>query len=145
MSSYIQSQLNKDESVIYSAKLHWWIYARAALLTLVGIITFMSETHIGYLLIITGILAFILSFLQVITTELAITNKRVIAKFGIIRRSTYEQQISKIDGCHLEQSIFGRILGFASIGIRGSGGVSTPIPYIAAPDLFKRRLAEQVI
>ncbi|UOO81955.1 PH domain-containing protein [Uruburuella testudinis] len=74
------------------------------------------------------------------TTELALTNKKVIAKFGFIRRSTIELNLDKVESISVEQGFIGRIFNFGSIVVRGTGGSQAPIPYIAQPLEFRRQV-----
>ena len=76
------------------------------------------------------------------TTELAITNRRIIAKFGFLRRDTIEINLSKIESIRVEQSIFGRMLNYGSLVIIGTGGSREPIPEIVDPLEFRRRYDE---
>jgi len=76
------------------------------------------------------------------TTELAITNKRVIAKFGLIRRDTIEINLPKIESIRVEQGILGRIFGFGSVLVAGAGNPQAPIPGISAPIRFRNRFFE---
>jgi uncharacterized membrane protein YdbT with pleckstrin-like domain len=54
--------------------------------------------------------------------EFAITNKRVIIKTGLISRKTFEMNHSKIESVNVDQGIVGRILGYGTVRIVGSGG-----------------------
>ncbi|CAI1715215.1 Bacterial membrane flanked domain [Serratia quinivorans] len=76
--------------------------------------------------------------IKIITTELALTNKRIIAKFGFIRRSTVELRLEKVESIGVDQSILGRILGYGTIVVKGTGGTATPIPSISKPLEFRR-------
>lgn len=76
------------------------------------------------------------------TTELAITNKRVIAKFGLISRKTIEINISKVESIQVDQSIIGRIFNYGSLVISGAGNPQAPIPKIDDPICFRRKFSE---
>lgn len=82
-------------------------------------------------------------YIQVKTTELAITNRRTIAKFGWIRRSTIEMYNLKIESIQVEQGIAGRIFNYGSIILSGAGNPQAPIPGIADPMAFRRALLQQ--
>lgn len=145
MANYIENQLLAGEEVQYKAQTHWSVYLRGLFLITSGLILMPSGVKgLPMLLILLGIIALCWAFIQQNTTELAITNKRVVAKFGVLRRHTFEQQLSKIEGINLDQGMLGRILGYASIVVRGTGGGQTPIPYIGQPDAFKRELVARV-
>jgi uncharacterized membrane protein YdbT with pleckstrin-like domain len=77
-----------------------------------------------------------------LTTELVITNRRIIAKFGVIRRSTIELNLSKIESIRVEQGLLGRLLNYGDIMLIGTGGSQEPIPRISHPLEFRRRYAE---
>ena len=72
------------------------------------------------------------------TTELAITNRRIVSKSGIIKRTTIELRLDKIESIKVDQGIMGRILNFGSITISGTGGDQTPIERIADPLRFQK-------
>ncbi|WP_200883498.1 PH domain-containing protein [Aquabacterium sp. NJ1] len=75
-------------------------------------------------------------------TELAFTNKRVIAKFGFISRHTVEIYLSKVESLQVSQGIFGRIFDFGTLIISGAGNPRAPIPGIDSPMLLRRLLME---
>lgn len=84
------------------------------------------------------------AFVKRQSTELAVTSKRIIAKFGFIRRSTIELNHSKVESFHVEQGVLGRILGFGTLSINGTGGGITPIPGIGDPLGFRRKAMEAI-
>jgi uncharacterized membrane protein YdbT with pleckstrin-like domain len=74
------------------------------------------------------------------TTELAVTSKRVIAKSGIIRRNVIDVANGKVEGVTYHQGIMGRIFGYGSVVVRGTGVGQVPIPFIGQPDYFKQEV-----
>jgi uncharacterized membrane protein YdbT with pleckstrin-like domain len=142
MASYVQGQLLPGEEIKYQTKVHWAVYLPTILLLgalIVGSSSAPPE-YVGFGVILL-VFMWIRAFLSRWTTELAITNKRVIAKFGFISRTTFEQQLVKIEGVNLKQSFWGRIMGYADIVVRGTGTGSTPIPGIDDPSEFQKQLA----
>jgi len=77
------------------------------------------------------------------STELAVTNKRIVAKFGFIRRSTVEIGVRKIESIQVHQGLLGRMFNFGSIVMAGSGNPQAPIPGISQPMEFRKRFLEQ--
>lgn len=143
--SYIESALLPGESVVTKAKIHWFIYISPVVITLLGIFLCVVSTQdtaivgvLGVLLAIFGIFRVVKAWLFCYSTELAVTTKRVIAKYGFIRRSTVEIKHDKIESLNVDQSIFGRIFNFGSVYITGSGGSKAPIPFIVNPIEFKK-------
>ncbi len=71
------------------------------------------------------------------TTELAVTDRRVIYKTGIFQRHSMEMNRSKVEPDGDNQKILGRILGYGTVGVRGTGGSFEPIPFIGEPLDFR--------
>jgi uncharacterized membrane protein YdbT with pleckstrin-like domain len=132
MSTYVENTLIKDEQIIYTGKISLWpqlhlIIAGFICLFLMGI----------------GLIFWLIAFIRYKTTELAFTNKRVIAKFGFISRKTIELNLTKVESIQVNQSIFGRIFNFGTLIISGAGNPQDPIPYISNPMTFRRVFMEQ--
>ncbi|MDR9944480.1 PH domain-containing protein [Enterobacter hormaechei subsp. xiangfangensis] len=71
------------------------------------------------------------------STELALTNQRVIAKVGLIRRNTVELRIEKVESLGINQGILGRIFNNGSIVIKCTGGTNTQIPKNKQPMQYR--------
>jgi uncharacterized membrane protein YdbT with pleckstrin-like domain len=71
------------------------------------------------------------------TTELAVTDRRVIYKAGLISRHTLEMNRSKIESVDVNQSLLGRVLSFGTIIVRGTGGSLEPIRLVRDPLHFR--------
>ena len=137
--SYVESNLTTGEQVIAYGKVHWYVYVPGAIIFLLGLTLVVATGVAGWFMVLVGAIFLIRGWIAASSTELAITNKRVIAKFGFIRRSTIELLHSKIEGFHVEQSIVGRILNFGTVIVNGTGAGKTPIPRIAAPLEFRKQ------
>ena len=125
---YIEDTISDDEKIVYVVQFHW-IYT---------FIAFMYLIFLGLLLI--GVFIFIKMMINKWTTERALTNTRYIQKIGWIARNTEEIGISKIEEVDLQQSILGRILGYGSISISGTGSGHILLKDIDAPLLFQKNL-----
>jgi uncharacterized membrane protein YdbT with pleckstrin-like domain len=131
MTSYIEGALIKDEKVIYTGHISLW--------SLSGWIV------LGFLLLAAfglGLIFWLVAYVKYKTTELAITNKRVIAKFGFISRRTVEININKIESIQVEQTVIGRIFNFGTLMIAGTGTTHAPIPGISKPLEFRKAFME---
>jgi len=131
MGSYVNRNLANDEQVMYEAQVSW---TSQWLLILLGLATVMVMG--------LGLIFWAAALINVLTTELVITNKRVIAKFGLISRKTVELKNSRVESVQVDQSIMGRILNFGSIVVSGAGGPQAPIPNISSPLAFRSKLNE---
>lgn len=148
---YVDRVLQPGEQVIYLTSLHWLVYLRAILLFILTIASLIGAAVVGgnYSLALQalagllGLLAIIAALRGLIwraTTELAVTDRRVIYKTGIFQRHTLEMNRSKIETVGVDQSILGRILGYGTVIVRGTGGSFEPIPFIGEPLRFRNHI-----
>jgi uncharacterized membrane protein YdbT with pleckstrin-like domain len=73
-------------------------------------------------------------------TELVITNKRLIAKFGLLSTQSIEIRLEKIESVRVGQSLIGRMLNYGDIVVTGTGSTFDPIRNIASPLAFRTAL-----
>ena len=156
---YVTRVLQPGETVVYATTLHWLVYFRSVILLLIGIgllvasqyvITGNSPQFNQYLTLgpqiaagvffLFAIIAALRALIRRATTELAITDRRVIYKAGLLRRRTIEINRSKVETVGVNQSILGRMLGFGTVVVRGTGGSFEPIPFIAEPLTFRNHI-----
>lgn len=128
--SYIDDSLVPGEVLVHRAYVSWWSVTGFVVL---GILLFV---------VVIGIFFLLYAWIRVRSTELAITNRRVIAKFGFIKRDTVEINLSKVEAVRVEQGFMGRMLNFGTILMTGTGGSIEPIPNIADPLVFRRKFME---
>lgn len=131
MSSYIESVLSNNEKVLYSAKVSVW-----SMLPLI-LLGFLLLPFYGL-----GLLLWLAAYIRYKTTELGVTDKKVIAKFGFIKRDTIELLLPKVESIQVKQSIFGRLLNYGSIIVSGAGNPQAPVPGIDAPMQFRKSFME---
>ena len=75
--------------------------------------------------------------IQRATTELAVTNRRIIHKTGLIRRHTVEMTRGQVESVDVDQSILGRFMNFGDIVVHGTGTTPEPFRFIADPLKFR--------
>ena len=145
--SYIEKNLMNAENILYRSKLHWVVFLWPLIWFIVAIIFFIGggdTASIGDLFVLIAILTGIASFINYTTSEFGITNKRVIVKVGFISRNSIEVLLNKVEGIQVKQGILGRILGYGSITVSGTGGTKDPFHKISAPLEFRKKVQEQI-
>jgi uncharacterized membrane protein YdbT with pleckstrin-like domain len=144
--SYIDENLLPDEHVVYRAELHWIIFARAILVLVVGLVlVFVPRIgQAGLVVLLLGVVMLVPPFVDYRTTELGVTNKRVIVKTGLVRRRTLELLLRQVEAISVDQSLLGRLLGFGSITLTGTGGVREVFHRVREPLELRRRIHGQV-
>ncbi len=160
MGAYVKRAMQPNETILYETQLHWIIYKMGIVITLLGFLVgrfvplpvkmFLGEsiatmvapatTYVAAGLIALGAFQLIASYIRQISTELVITDQRVIAKHGFIATTSYELMMTKVEGATIEQSIGGRLLGFGTLMVKGTGGGISPIDHVANPYRFHSHL-----
>ena len=127
--SYVDNILEPGEAVRYRTTISWTVYGPALW---VGLASFVAaylawKLFLGWLFLLTGALALIALFAIARayfvrwSTEIAVTDRRIIFKRGIIRRHTVEMNMQKVESVDVDQTLIGRLFNYGSVTIRGTG------------------------
>jgi len=150
--SYLDDHLLAGERIVYRARVHWSIFATAILVIALGIVLAIvlgvyqpAYWYAGAALAGIGLLLAIAPAIHYASSEFAVTDKRVVAKLGFIERESLETLLSKIEAIGVDQGIVGRMLGYGTITITGTGGTEESFPRIADPLEFRRQIQSQVV
>ena len=95
---------------------------------------------IAFLVLAMGLLRYAHMMIIKATTEIAITNKRLIYKRGLIARYVGEMNIDRIEGVNVLQGVWGRILNFGRVMVRGMGVGEVVLPSIEDPVKFRKSI-----
>jgi len=145
--SYIDQTLLADEHVVYRTALHWIIFGRAVVVLIAGIVVLIAFSHVplaGLAVVLVGVLLLVPPFIAYQTTELGVTNKRLITKVGFIRRRTLELLLRQVEAISVDQSLTGRMFNYGSITLTGTGGVREIFHRVREPLELRRRIQGQV-
>lgn len=127
MASYVESVLTPGERVLHLGRVsgwsQFWLWVLGALL-----LPFFG----------VGLIPLAIGWINLKTTELAVTERRVIAKFGLISRETIEIKVERIESMQVNQSVMGRLLGFGTIIFSGAGTPQLVVPSISEPLEFRK-------
>ena len=147
---YVRRVLQPGETIVYATRLHWWIYIHTILLSiaciiLAGAAVSTSDNQgislaLGISAVIFALLALsagVRAFIRRVTTELAVTDHRVIYKSGLLSRHTIEMNRDKVESVDVDQSLLGRIFGYGTVIVRGTGGSLEPMRNIGDPLTFR--------
>ncbi|CAN7666143.1 PH domain-containing protein [Devosia sp. LjRoot16] len=139
---YVESVLKPDEQVLAIGRMHWIVYLRGLILAAIGLILILAPVGpgistafaiVGAIVMLFGLWSLAGAWIEQMTTEIAVTSRRVIQKRGLIRRQTGEMNMEKVESVIVDQSILGRIFGYGSIVVRGTGSGIEGLHFIADP------------
>jgi hypothetical protein len=145
--SYIDETLLPDEHVVYRTALHWIVFARPVLVLIGGVVLLIAFPGVplaGGPVLLLGALLLIAPLVAFWSTELGVTNKRMIVKVGFIRRRTLELLLRQVEALSVDQSLGGRLLDYGSITLTGTGGVREIFHRVREPLELRRRIQGQV-
>ncbi len=111
----------------------------------VNIVDAVPHLHSGIRIVaffafILGVWTFANMMIVKATTEIAVTNNRLVYKRGLVARHVGEVSINRIEGVNVLQSILGRIFDYGRLAIRGTGVGEIVLPPIDNPILFRRAI-----
>ena len=131
MSSYVEGALVTGEKVVHTGHVSLWglwhlIAAGVLLLPVFGL----------------GLIFLAIAYIRYKSTELAVTTKRIIVKYGFIRRQTIEINLNKAESIQVDQGILGRLFDFGTLVISGTGTSHAPLTGISEPMAFRKAFIE---
>jgi hypothetical protein len=161
--SYIESNLVSGETVIYQTRLHWIVMLGhmvlgCLLLGLPGMLLLyyaLSQTGIesrtlhimesgSVALLVCGVVVILMGMVRRNATEMAVTNRRVVIKTGLVSRKTIEMLLNKVESIEVSETAFGRMLGYGTIVVIGTGGTPEPFQKVAHPLEFRSQVQQQI-
>jgi len=95
---------------------------------------------LAFLILLMGVFRYAQMMIVKMTTEIAVTNRRLVYKRGLVARYVGEMNIDRIEGVNVLQGVLGRIFNFGSVMVRGMGIGEVVLPPIADPIKFRRAI-----
>ncbi len=160
--SYIDHNLTAGETVVYNTRLHWVVMLRSivtacVLVALAAFLFYYAQTNgsldsntlhlldgAGAVCLVAALVAVFVGAARRNATEMAVTNHRVVIKVGLVGRRTVEMMLSKVESIEVKESVFGRMLGYGTIVVIGTGGTPEPFPRVAHPLQFRSAVQQQI-
>jgi uncharacterized membrane protein YdbT with pleckstrin-like domain len=159
--SYVEKNLMEGEKVAYATRLHWIVLVGplvlCALFGVPGIALVVAANRsrdpgaspqammiAGAALLVIAVVILIRGILTRNAVQMAVTNKRVIAKVGVVTRRTVDLLLSRVESVGVEESVLGRMLGYGTVVLRGTGGTPESFTKIASPLEFRTQVQQQI-
>jgi uncharacterized membrane protein YdbT with pleckstrin-like domain len=150
---YVRRVLQPGETIVYTTKLHWFVYLWATLLLAICLVlaiaswSWADNQNLSLALWIAAVIFALLglssafrAFIRRASTELAVTDQRVIYKTGLLARHTLEMNRGKVESVAVDQTLLGRLFGYGTVTVRGIGSALEPIRNIDDPLSFRSHL-----
>ena len=151
---YVERHLLPDEQVLYKTRLHWILLLRPSLLIALGLVTVAvawrmdappAVRYLGGAAAVAGLLWGLVHYIEMMTSEFAVTTIRLILKVGLVARYTTELLISKVESIGVTQSLTGRLLDFGDLTVTGTGGAREVFRRVRDPIAFRNHVQQASI
>ncbi len=126
--SYIAKRLAPGETILHEGRFHWM--QRGA--------PWFALLFLGILVI--GVIIWAAELVRLKTTEMYITNRRVVLKRGFFSVKVDELNLASVEGARIGQSFIARIFGFGRLTLRGKGETQIVFPSMNRPSSFRSAL-----
>ncbi|HUK30782.1 MAG TPA: PH domain-containing protein [Candidatus Acidoferrum sp.] len=150
---YIESNLVPGEKMLYRTRMHWIVLLKPVLFAIVllflpgGLLLWWKGREMQWpavALFALGIIVILYGSVRRNATEMAVTDKRVIIKQGIASRKTLELVLAKVESIVVSETFMGRMLGYGTLVLRGTGGTYETFYEIAHPSDFRNQVQGQI-
>jgi len=161
--TYVEANLVPGEVLIYETRLHWIVMLGHILLGSLlfavpgAILLYYAATlksmdltllHVmqaaGGALLLCGLIAILIGVIRRRATEMAVTNRRVVVKVGLVSRRTIEMLLSKVETIEVRETAFARLMGYGTVVLIGTGGSSEPFEKMSHPLEFRSHVQQQI-
>lgn len=146
--SYVSRTLGKSEIILFSTGYHWLYWLGVGLLAGPFIVLMIAGALNGFpardiFLLILATVPFcygVYRFVHGIALEVAVTSDRFVKKTGLVSIKTEEVSLDKIEEVSVEESILGRIFGFGTILVHGTGAGKIQVQMVRDPVHLRRQI-----
>jgi len=150
--NYVEKNLIPGEELVFRTGLHWSVLVGPVILALAvaaGGVACLIQKDMDFLyagaallIVAAAIAAFAVAKRNAV--EIAVTNRRVIIKTGMVSRRSLEIMLAKVESIGIDEPVMGRMLGYGTVVVHGTGGTPEPFRRIAHPSEFRRKVQEQI-
>lgn len=148
---YVERNLLAGEHVVYKTRLHWVLFLKPGLLFLGGVAlaVVLRQVHdppwlwmIGAAVALIGLVWGFVHYVELMTSEFAVTSSRLILKVGLISRYTTELLLTKVETIGVQQGLMGRLLGYGDLIVTGTGGAREVFRRVRDPIGFRNHVQQ---
>ena len=146
--SYVDKRLDPEERVVHRARVHWIVYLGPVIMIGAGMVLAVPgmpgiSAWGGAAILVAGLIGVLVAWIRQISSEFAVTTRRVIVKTGFISRRTIELNMSKVESTQVDQGLIARLLNYGTITVIGTGGTKEPFSMLEDPLAFRHAVQRE--
>ncbi len=148
---YVERHLLAGERVVYKTRLHWVLFVKPGLVVLAGMILMVLLRQVqdppwlwifGAAVVLIGLVWAFVHYVEVMTSEFAVTTSRLILKVGLISRYTTELLLAKVESIGVQQGLIARLLNYGDLTVTGTGGAREIFRRVRDPIGFRNHVQQ---
>ena len=142
----VEPRLVKGEEVLSVSHIHNGIYWQPIAVAIITVLlAVFIAPQLAYVMGTACAVMFLYSFLRQKFYVLVLTNKRILARYGLIQVDVVDMRFDKIESMEAEQMLPGMIMGYANLVVMGTGNRYITIPYVANARDIRKTFNEMVL
>jgi uncharacterized membrane protein YdbT with pleckstrin-like domain len=144
--SYVSRTLGANEKQLYLTGYHWLYWLGTALISLpfivvaVGGIPYEGMDYLYLALAFIPFLYGVYYFFHGIALEVSVTSDRFVKKTGFISITSEEVSLDKIEEVNVNETILGRIFGYGTVDVHGTGAGAIHVKMVQDPVRLRREI-----
>ena len=140
---YVAKQLSDDEEIVFATTLHPVILVGPVLASAitVALALVVREPLTVTMLLAAAAIALVNTWIRFVSSEFAVTNRRLIIKVGFLSRRAMETMLTKVEGVQVDQSLLGCILDYGTVEVTGAA-VGHRFAMIRRPLVFRQMVQD---
>jgi uncharacterized membrane protein YdbT with pleckstrin-like domain len=144
--SYVIRTLGAKEKVHYLTGYHWLYWVGTGILVAPVFVTAIARMpYSGFDFVLLAFAAVPAAYglyylVHGMALEVAVTNDRFVKKTGLVSIETEEVSLDKIEEVNVGETIIGRIFGFGTVDVHGTGAGAIHIKMIDDPVRLRREI-----
>lgn len=134
----VESMLVKGEQLLVQAEIHPMIYWKAVAVLVFALWVALNVPALGAVFGVFGMCLLAFAVLSRHFLLLALTDKRILTRYGILQTDVVAMKFDKIESVELERMLPGHLFGYATVVVMGTGQRYIRIPFIGNATEFRR-------
>lgn len=144
--SYVSRTLGSKERVLFLTGYHWLYWLGVSIIALPFVVVALGTLPydgVDFLYLAIAVVPFLYAvyyFVHGIALEVAVTTDRFVKKTGLVSITSEEVSLDKIEEVNVSESILGRIFGYGSVDVHGTGAGAIHVKMVTDPVRLRREI-----